>query len=282
MVQIGKMRTWLYRRSFLMITLSSISIAVLTFFNDVERSDKWVENKTFVWLVIERFQDYSGLLYLVLFSIWAFFTSIQKTKNPWVWEQLQFILDEYQGKVFTDFHDPQDYHRVTLFQLKKNICLKKHWSRTSKFSKPSGIHPLFSDYLVPVLRSGHLSKKSNAIFYVCDESDKCEGIAGQAWARQGSLHVTGLPEIKNSQAPKYIKAKKKYSEATYTDEALIEKYIKEGRPPPQSIAAMLVEVNSKPWGVIVLDSRSANGVSEDCVQNYTLTTAMIGRLLEEA
>ena len=67
MVRIGKKRAWLYSISPAMITVSTVLIAVLSFVNDVEQSDKWLSNKPVVWLFFERAQDYIGLLYLSIF-----------------------------------------------------------------------------------------------------------------------------------------------------------------------------------------------------------------------
>lgn len=283
MIKISKKKAFLYRVSDLSIAITSILIAFMTFINDIDPTDKWIENKPYQWHLVEWIQGYSAYFFVVLFSILAFFTIVKKTKNPWIWDQIQFILDQYQDRVFNHFSDdPPDHNRVTLFQVKKRCFLKKHWSSEHSL-RPSGKHPCFSNYLVPVMRSGHISKKTSAIFYVSDKSDECEGIAGQAWGKGGTTVATDLPELKldNNGIPTKRSANS-YAKATFSDLKLVDQYVKNKRITPRSIAAIPVEVNGELWGVVVLDSRRPHGVTDDSVQNYTLTVSMIGRLLEQA
>ncbi|MGO3345772.1 MAG: hypothetical protein ACTIM4_06960 [Marinomonas sp.] len=283
MVRISRKKAFLYKISDLVIIVASALIGLMSFINDVDSTDKWIENRPYQWHLIEWIQGYAVYFFIALFLISIFFTIVKKTKNPWIWEQIQFILDQYQDRVFNHISDdPRDHNRVTLFQVKKRCFLKKHWS-SKKTLRPSGKHPRFSSYLVPVLRSGHLSKKTNALFYVSDKSDECEGIAGQAWGKGGTTVATDLPELKydknNTPSRRSIN---NYARATYSDLKLVDQYIENKRITPRSIAAIPVEVNGEPWGVVVLDSRRPHGVTDNSVQNYTLTVSMIGRLLEQA
>lgn len=218
---------------------------------------------------------YSISLALIIISFF-----IKKYGKPWVWDKIKFILDEYQGKAFfVDVTDPQDHHRVTLFKCKRSCIFTKHWS-SRNWWRPWGSTPVISNYLVPVLRSGHLSQKSSAAFHAPDNSDLAEGVAGWAWAARNSIVIPELPDVNDKKIKMY--QKKQYAEGTNSKLEMVEYYISKDRHLPRSIAAIPVDVHSKPWGVVVLDSRSVNGVQEDSVLNYSLTVALLGQLLEEA
>lgn len=51
---------------------------------------------------------------------------------------------------------------------------------------------------------------------------------------------------------------------------------------PCSIVAIPIERRGKMWGVIVLDSRYPEGVTDKAVEDYRLTVALVGHLLERA
>ncbi|XUO83559.1 hypothetical protein RVM27_14215 [Halomonas sp. KM007] len=255
----------------------SISVGVVI---GMDEDADWLNHRPVVLRAIEFVKDDAFYFYLASLALIVFSFCVKRYGKPWVWDKLKFILDEYRGKAFfVSESDPQDHHRITLFQYKRNCVFKKHWSSSYIF-RPWGNTPLVSHYLVPVLRSGHLSQKTSAIFHVPDSGDHSEGVAGWAFAARSSVVIQELPDVNKKQAPKYIK--NNYAEATKCPREMIEHYISKDRMLPRSIAAIPVDVHGKPWGVIVLDSRTPNGVQEQSVLNYSLTVALIGQLLEEA
>lgn len=274
----GSKRKFLYQVSEWVYVFATTLAAFIGWVNGVEKDDPWLKNRPVVWAALEYIQDHTVYLYLAIGIVVFLCVLYRRMGDPWILEKLQFILDEYQFKVFSASGAPQDHDRVTIFKHCKNHFWLRHWS-CSKWYWRSGKHPFWSDYLIPVLRSGHISKKSKAIFYAPDGSDKAEGVASMAWSKKGSVVLNQLPVIKSNTG---VRDKEKYARATKCDLALLDKYIAEGRQPPSSIAAMVIECNGRPWGVLVLDSRSPNGVTDDSVDNYTLTIALIGHLLERA
>lgn len=278
MKSFGAKRKFLYSASEYVYLTSTLAAAFIGWLNGVEKTEPWVKNRPVVWSAIEYIQDHSFYLYIIIGTLIISSFFYRKIGDPWVIEKLQFILDEYQDKVFAANKAPKDHDRVTIFKHEKNCLFKRHWSSTNFFI-PWGNKPIISNYLVPYLRSGHMSKNSSAIFYAPDGSDKAEGVAAMAWAAKRSLVMSSLPEIVSGSSKR---EKEKYAKATKCDIALLEKYIKEGRQPPRSIAAIPIECNGSLWGVVVLDSRSPLGVTDESVDHYTLTVALIGHLLERA
>lgn len=251
--------------------------AFLGWANGVEQADPWLRNRPIIWTFIETLQNYTIYLYLTIGLVLIFCFFYRRAGDPWVMEKLKFILDQYQYKVFSANGAPADHDRVTLFRHKENCWFVKHWS-ASKSYKPWGDRPFGSNYLVPFLRSGHLSQKTRAIFYAPDDSDKAEGLCALAWAKKGAVLQVNLPELRLTSS---VRAIDKYAKRTNSRPEMVQKYLREGRPLPRSIAAIPIECGGRIWGVVVLDSRSPDGVTDESVNNYQLTIALIGQLLEK-
>ncbi|WP_281085133.1 hypothetical protein [Methylophaga thiooxydans] len=197
--------------------------------------------------------------------------------DPWVWEKLQFILNEYQNKVFSEkANEPNHHHRVTLFRYTKWNLHTRHC--TGKWYWPWGKHWPCSGWLVPVLRSGYTSQNTNIIFSAPDNADHAEGVAGQAWAKESAVILNELPSPSKNGPKREIK---NYCKVTACPHEIVDAKINTGKPMPLSIAATPVEVNGKIWGVVVLDSRASDGVSRESILNYELTVALVGQLLEK-
>lgn len=276
----GATRKLFYQASELVYATAAFASAVLGVATGADVESGWLKNRPIVVRVVESLQEYAIPTYIVICTAVILSYFYRRRGDPWIWEKIKFILDEYQGKAFTkDPDDPTDHHRVTLFQHKKNCLLVRHWSSNS-ILKPWGNKSPFSDYLIPVLRSGHLSQKSSAVFFTSDNSDDCESVAAKAWTSNQVVIKEDLPAI-NSGTPK-ARDITTYAKATYSTKEMVEKYIRTRRPMPRSIAAIPVMVSGSIWGVIVLDSRLPNGVTADSVLNYDLTVALVGQLLEKA
>lgn len=261
---------WIYAGCLLIST-------ALGWVNSLDGEELWLKDRTILQGYVFHVQELSIWLYVLIGVVCLICFIIKRRGDPWIYEKLQFILDEYQGKVFSN-GTPKDHDRVTIFEHRKNCLFARHWSANAWY-RPWGNKKPFSDYLVPIMRSGHISQRSRAIFYAPDESDKAEGVAAMAWARRAAVILNDLPEIT---ATTGRRDKEKYARTTKCDMGLLDRYIADGRQPPRSIAAMPIDRNGKLWGVVVLDSRSPQGVTDTSVSNYTLTVALIGHLLERA
>lgn len=256
-------------------------IALISWCNGLDGTEVWLKNRPNVFGVVGRIQEVSFWLYAIFWSTFAWAICYRRLGDPWLVEQLQFILDRYQAGAFNSeaypSETPKDHNRVTLFRYQKGIFVR-HWSATRWYWRWGNHWPL-SNFLVPVLRSGHTSKKSDIAFCISDDSDSTEGVAGQAWACGQPLSLVNLPLMNTETRPR---ARALYAGKTYCNKAMIDRYIERNRPMPCSIVAIPVERHGKMWGVIVLDSRYPEGVTDIAVENYRLTVALVGRLLERA
>jgi hypothetical protein len=127
----------------------------------------------------------------------------------------------------------EQHRRVTLFQYKR-FC----WRRW----------PFLGGWLIPVERSGDQTRNTGAIFSAPDDGEDCEGVAGRAWSRQKTVYVPNLPDLRTSQADADFK--------TYAEQAFCATHLPGRSKPPQSrsLYGVPVKINSKRWGVIVVDS----------------------------
>lgn len=231
----------------------------------------------FVLLFCDLTQKYSLILFFCIGAISVVSIMVNKLGDPWVWEKLQFILNEYQAKAFAvRASEPNHHHRVTLFQYRKRVFWCRHC--TGKWYWPWGKHSPGSGWLVPVLRSGYTSQKTKVIFCAPDNGDEAEGVAGKAWAAQSAVVLQELPSPTKNGPRRDIK---NYCIVTACPIEMVEAKIASGGSMPSSMAATPIEVNGNIWGVVVLDSRADDGVSQDSILNYELTVALIGQLLEK-
>jgi hypothetical protein len=228
---------------------------------------------------IELAQKNSLLVWFIVAASAFLGWYLRRRGDPWIWDKLQELLDEFQEVAFQEFQNHiKDHHRVTLFRYRK-WC----WNLTTPMT--DGRWPWrwgrcpWSGWLVPVLRSGRTSQNTKAIFLAPDNGDEAEGVAGYAWASNKVFVVTGLPQItKNSKDAQVVK----YSERTFCPAPIVRDYVARGRPLPRSIGAMPIEVNNKPWGVLVLDSRDDQGVTDNLVRDFSLMVNSISHMLEKA
>lgn len=281
MLRTGPKRKVIFAASGYIYVLAGLMSSFTIWLMNVKKDDKWIEQKPILWMLIERCQDAALWVLVVVAALVVAMAIVKQMADPWVVEKLQFILDEYQGKVFKNLNVPKDHNRVTLFKYRKGLFLRRHWQEDGK----SGwglfkTRRWYGNYLVPYMRSGHLTLKTKTVFFIDNEnSARSQGLAGMAWSSGKVAILPDLPEIKPSTGNG---KKESYAKVTKSSVRFLERYLAEGKTPPRSMAAVPVECNGKPWGVIVLDSLTPLAVTQDSVEHYTLTVALIGHLLERA
>lgn len=143
------------------------------------------------------------------------------------------LLDTIRDHVFKHGRfDHEQHRRVTLFKY-KGFCFRR-W-------------PWNQGWLVPLERSGKLTRRTTAIFRAPDDGEKCEGVAGKAWSGRDFTYVHGLPDLRCQPTDQDFA---EYAEKSFIDVATLKK------KPPQarSLCGTVLEVSGQPWGVLVIDS----------------------------
>lgn len=222
--------------------------------------------------LLEKISNNAIPIYIVAVFFFIVGIAFTKAMEPWRVKNLKFILDSYQEKAFPKREgESEDENRVTLFKYKKRcwLCFLERKGLPLPFQKHG--------YLVPFMRSGCQSQLSSAVFLVPNSSRHTEGIAGRAYSTNRQVSIDNLANINSSTSDRNLK---KYAENTFMDESMARRYANENKTLPRSITAIPIEVNNKRWGVLVLDSVHPAGISSDAISNYTVTLALIGRLLE--
>lgn len=278
MQKLGSNNAVFYRLAVWLVPSMPLGIALIGWINGLDGSESWLINRTLIFAILQRLQDFSGVAYLICWSLFFLSVYYKKKGDPWLAEQIQFILDRYQDGAFDCANCPPeapvDHNRVTIFRYQRGFFIR-HWSATKYWRW--GKYSPFSYFLAPVLRSGHISKNSKAAFYVSDNSSDTEGIAGRAWSSDGLIFEENLPkaELLTNEARRKV-----YAKRTGCSLEMVNRRIANGAVMPRSMLAIPIRRRGKLWGVIVLDSRYPKGIRKDASEKYQLTLALIERLLE--
>lgn len=111
-----------------------------------------------------------------------------------------------------------------------------------------------------------------------NEPESAEGFAGQVWARNRTLVINGLPDLHDSPSEKDIE---RYALASFASEEWVRRRLSASKPCARSFCGMPVEVDNKPWGVIVIDSQSEElPDSSELQEVYGLLGRLLGNMLQ--
>ena len=188
-----------------------------------------------------------------------------RSLDPWKWKAIQSCLDEFRDQVFDGQDHAEDLnfkHRVTLYRLQNGSLkmLKTVWQK----------------WLVPVARSGIITKRTSSIFCLPDNPSKIEGVVAQAFLKKEGiwLREEDVPELSPNMTDSDKQAYRVKTRIS-VDKALMMNYR------AKSYAAIRMEVNGKPWGVLVLDSENSRMPSPpELTRMFRLLTSAIAPILE--
>lgn len=197
---------------------------------------------------------------------------------PWVWRTVQTTMDELYKHAFRSNADPSHHHRVTLFKHKLCRLRISPW-RLVYWPWGRGRGPC-SGWLVPVARSGHTTQRTKTVFLAPDDADAAEGIAGLAWSCNKMIPMSNLPDLYTDKQDAAIQT---YAEKTWLAPNLVKKRIEKRLSHARSYLGIPIEVKGNRWGVLVLDSRSPDGIRPPdnlSYDAYKVMAKFLERLLE--
>jgi hypothetical protein len=207
-------------------------------------------------------------IYVVAISnvvLWVAFAVKKYFGTPFVWETVKVLLEEFRAEVFqskTDLSALSD--RVTLF--------KKYDRRWRYFIWPS------HDWLCAVERTGHMTRRRRIWFRCHDDGQQRNGVAGATWCEGRTILKDGLPLLTPAAPEKEVEL---YAQQTFVDVKRIKQQQKQGHPLARLICGIMVEVNSKPWGVIVIDSSTERLIKQEEIESFYRKNAnILGKLLD--
>lgn len=193
----------------------------------------------FFQLLVGPVRDKPWILLLVTGLIPCLQSARQLLGKAWHWKMIQYVLDEMRKDVFNGVDGANAFsERVTLFKHKSFSCgLHAHW---------------WGGWMIAVARSDHVQRKKCSKFRAPDHGDHAEGIAGRAWV---SKKVCGVDQLPVLNAKSLAREVSHYAQQGYVSPKWLRKQIKKNKPLPRCIYGFPVEVDGRPWGVIVIDSR---------------------------
>lgn len=185
--------------------------------------------------------------------------------SPFRWEMVKFLLDELCSEVFKKGDFANHSERVTLFKFRSLALVFKRWP--------------WSGWLLPVERSGHLTRRSGALWRVPDSGDGAEGLAGRVWNENKVIHLANLPFVTSDSSPEIVA---NYAKKTFMSEKLLRSKLKRGKVMPRAMCGIPVEVGSKLWGVIIIDTRNPEQISQKSVNSFLKNhSSILSKLLNE-
>jgi hypothetical protein len=209
----------------------------------------------------------SNTLPIVIFSniiLWAAHLLKRYFGNPWAWDTVKVLLEEFRADVFRGVPNISAHlDRVTLFK-------KRDWRLRCGFL-PS------PDWLCSVERSGHMTRRKRVWYRGHDGGRNLTGVTGATWGEGRTIFKEKLPLLTPSALKREIEL---YAKETFIDCDYIRKKLQQNRPFPRSLCGIMVEVNSKPWGVIVIDSSLETLCRQDDIEKfYQKNAKVLGKLL---
>lgn len=251
-MRLGATDNWKAR--YRLLTWSQVAAAGLLSLTAVASQYQIAPGDPSIWhdLVYGFKSQANYIVVLANIVLWSSHSVKKYIGHPWAWDTVKSLLEDLRSDVFHgQLNIDSHLDRVTLFQ-KKNC----RW----RF----GIFPV-SDWLVTVERAGHMTRKRRKWFRVKDDGQVFEGVAGATWRSGRTMLVECLPELTDCPPSNVIKA---YAKKSFITEAYVRQKLLKGTPFPRSLCGIMVEVNSKPWGVIVIDSQFEKLVTQAQVEEF--------------
>ena len=200
---------------------------------------------------------------VIFFGNIAFQAGAKAISPPWVWDTVRSVLDQLQLHAFSPTQgELKQSNRVTLFKHVRWRWAVCKWPWTG--------------WLVPVERSGNTTRKTDTVFLAPDDGNKAEGIAGRAWACEGTVTVSNLPSVTEDSPETDLV---RYADETFITVATLKDRLRCKKGIALSLTAFPVEVKNKVWGVIVFDSRSREALSNDAIDNFKLVGRCLAKVL---
>lgn len=253
---------WRYRAGSVLMLVGGALLPAMAYLKE------WVESEHFpevAWFA-------SSVVWLLKHSVWVISIGFLAAAIGYFWGRvgppsvrvgIKAALDSIRSKAFPN--NPSGHesdYRVTLFK-RKVWSFRGFWRARGELR--GGVLRFrkwpWNGWIVPVMRSGEFCNPSKTIFFApTDETALAEGMAGQSWARNGTLSALGKAEMKAVSGPR---VRQRYCEQTHTPPGLLESYVDDGKLLPRDLVAFpVLTADGRRWGSVVIDTVHAGAIDD--------------------
>lgn len=122
-----------------------------------------------------------------------------------------------------------------------------------------------------------MSRRKRKWFRAKDDGRTVDGVAGATWRSGQTTLKAGLPLL-NEQSDSFLIDS--YARETFVDNNYVRNQLTKGAALPRSLCGIIVEVENKPWGVIVIDSQHEKLAKKEVIEGFYEDSAkVLGKLL---
>ena len=255
--------------------LAFVVFAALTQLSYKDMDKKYLREYSFLPSILDWANEH--IVWLLLLGVFVGLCDwvMASVGSPKSRQGVEHCLNALQQRIFDAVNDtPPDLHRVTLFRRARWVW---PWSYKWEFKRNGydGIRWPWSGWLVPVARSGHAPGKSKTILFAPDGGDGGEGVAGYTWRCKNCIWIENLPTVRAGCATSVIQD---YARATYSTQKWVKQRADKGVKLARSICGIPIEVDSKIWGVVIVDSQNTSLIAQEEIEKEHL---MLAKLMEE-
>lgn len=192
-------------------------------------------NEASVWVTIPAFTALAGIL--------TFFKTHFGTANTW--KMATHLIEEFRQAIFQGNQniggEAAHHNRVTLYKFVSWRFAFCRWP--------------WSNWVVPVARTGHTTQNWRIPRFPAPRGrpDAAKGVAGVTFAFNTTIIVDKLPNLTDTSSDRIAI---RYARKAFVDIKWVKRRLRRGSCPIRSMVGIPIEVDGKPWGAIVVDSRN--------------------------
>lgn len=243
--------------------------------------DDWKQRWEFASEALAWVQVHNWLLIPIMAGIATVTAAARRLIGPpWIWAAIEKVLEELRKVAFRNPDATPANHRVTLFK-RVRILLPFWWVMRWRGIWPYGRWRWpWSGWLVAKCRTGHVRQRSKEVFLAPDDAHNAEGIAGHAYT-QKVYRVANLPALNSHSSDDEIR---QYAQVTHVPPSWVKQRLRRGDPLSRAYMGLVVEVNNKPWGIIMLDSLDPDALLEQRTigNRFVVVARVLSELLRKA
>lgn len=267
--------------------IAAVALAYLTWAVPIDiKTSPFADWPTWIISALQWQQGHSLILLTICASSYLItYIGRRQIRSPRLTKVLKNVLDDAHSLAFPLHQgDPMHDHRITLYQRRNIMYMplgKRDWEE-KKWYQPHNWwgtdNKPWSGWLIPIARSGHTTQKLRTVFLADKNRARSEGVCGQAWEIKKGIKVDSITAVNEKSKQGTIS---KHCRQSYGIPEMVQKRIEEGFNGRRSIAAIPIIIDDGDvWGVLCLDSISAEGIGDDFSSDFIPVVQGIQRLLE--